>query len=172
DGGKNPQGLHVEGIAASLRDAVVIDGQVRGCHVSHSETLPRGGDIAGEAAASLHATGVVVEVGVATAYGTPVEQTLVRHVGQLIKHAVQRFRSAWPSAENPGDAIGKPVGMAGPTAAPAIFRLLALEIPRDDVADRHAGEVVVWDTEGSEEGQLAYQDGVIKAAGRRGSAGR
>src|SRR5215813_4511096 len=61
--------------------------------------------------------------------------------------------------------------MAGPTAAPAVFRLLALEIPRDDVADRHAGEVVVWDTEGSEEGQLAYQNGVIKAAGRRGSAG-
>src|SRR5262245_34124130 len=61
--------------------------------------------------------------------------------------------------------------MAGPAAAPGVFRLLALEIPRDNVADRRAKDIVVWDTEGSEEGDLADQDGVIEAAGGRGSAG-
>src|SRR5262249_31535566 len=135
------------------------------------ETLPWVEIITGEAAAPLDATGVVVEVGIAAAYGTPVEQTLVFHVGELVEHAIQRFRLAWPGAEDPGDAIGEPVWMAGPAAAPGVFRLFAFEIPRNDVADLSAVEVVVWDTESGEEGHLANQDGVIYAAGRRGLAG-
>src|SRR5262249_4109476 len=95
-GRKEPQGLSVQGLAGPLGDAMVVDGEVRRRHGSHSETLPRGGLIAGEAAAPLDATGVVVEVGVATAYGTPVEQALVFHVGALVEHAVQRFRLARP----------------------------------------------------------------------------
>jgi len=45
--------------------------------------------------------------------------------------------------------------MAGPAAAPGVFRLLASEIPRDDLADVRAEDAVVGDTEGSEEGHLA-----------------
>src|SRR5262249_51524740 len=60
----------------------------------------------------------------------------------------------------------------GPAAAPGVFRLLAFEISRDDVADRRAEDVVVRDTEGSEEGYLADQDGVSEAAGGRRGAGR
>src|SRR5262249_44780757 len=89
----------------------------------------------------------------------------------LVEHAVQRFRLARPGAEDPGDAIGQPVGMAGAAATPGVSRLLAPEIPRDDVADVRAEDVVVWDTEGGEEGDLADYDGVIEAAGGRGSAG-
>src|SRR5437867_5473089 len=75
--GKDPQGLRVEGVAASLGDAMVVDGRVRGRRGSHRETLPRGENIAGETAAPLRGTGVVVELRVAAAYGTPVEQSLV-----------------------------------------------------------------------------------------------
>ena len=92
--------------------------------------------VAGEAAAPLGGPGVGVEVGVAAAYGAPVEQALVFHVGELVEHPVQRLRLARPGAEDPGDAIGQPVRMAGPAAAPGVLRLLAFEIPRDDVADR------------------------------------
>src|SRR5262249_2482917 len=137
-GGKNPQGLCVECVAAALRDAVVVNCQVRRCRGSHRKTLPRGGNVTGKTAAALHATRVVVEVSVAAAYGTPVEQTLIRYVGELVERAVQRLRLARSRTENPGDAIGKAVRMAGPAAAPAVFRLLAFEIPRNDVADRYS----------------------------------
>ena len=61
--------------------------------------------------------------------------------------------------------------MTGPAAAPGVFRLLALEIPRDEVANRGAEDVVVGDAEGGEEGELADQDGVLEAARERGVAG-
>src|SRR5712691_10009184 len=61
--------------------------------------------------------------------------------------------------------------MARPATAPGVFRLLAFEIPRDEVADRRAEDIVVWDTEGGEEGELADQDGMLDAAGGRGLAG-
>src|SRR5262245_54534960 len=62
--------------------------------------------------------------------------------------------------------------MARPAAAPAVFRLLAFEISRDDVADRRAEGTVIGDTKRGEEGDLADQDSVVKAAwGRRGAGG-
>ena len=61
--------------------------------------------------------------------------------------------------------------MARPAAAPGVFRHLALEIPRDEVADRGAEDVIVRNTEGGEEGELADQDGVLEAARGRGLGG-
>src|SRR5262245_3457382 len=130
---------------------MVVYGQVRRCGVSHGETLSRSRDITGEAAAPLNATGVGVEVGVAAAYGAPVEQALVRHVRELVERAVQRFRLAPPSTENPGDTIGQAVRVAGPAVAPGVLRRLAFELPRNDATDRHAEEVVVGDTQRGEE---------------------
>ncbi len=46
--------------------------------------------------------------------------------------------------------------MAGPAAAPGVFRHLALEIPRDEIADRGAEDVIVRDAEGGKEGELAH----------------
>ena len=154
-----------------MRDAVVIDGGVRRRRRPQCETLPGGGIIAGKAAAPLGGTGVVVEVVVAAAYGAPVEQGRVTHVGELVEHPVQRFRLARPGAEDPGDAIGQPVRMAGPAAAPGVFRLLALEIPRDDVPNVSAEDIVVWDAEGGEEGDLAEQLGVPEFTGGWGLTG-
>src|SRR5262249_35655175 len=173
---KDPQGLRVEGLAGPLRDAVVVDGGIhrRFYIIIGTGTgvwrILTGRNSAGKAAATLGDTGVGVEVRVAAADGTPVEQALVFHVGALVEHAVQRFRLARPRTENPGDAIGQPVRMTGPAAAPGVFRLLASEIPRDDVADRRAKDAVVGDTKGSEEGHLADQDGVREAARGRGRA--
>ena len=127
--------------------------------------------IAGEAAAPLDATGVGVEVGVAAADGAPVEEARVTHVGALVEHPVQRFRLARPGAEDPGYAIGEPVRMARAAAAPGVFRLLAFEIPRDDVADVSAEDIVVRDAESGEEGHLAEQLGVLDGPGGRGGAG-
>ena len=76
-GGKDPQGLHVEGLAAPLGDAVVVDGGVRQRPIPLEETLPGVESIAGEAAAALGVTGVVVEVGVAATDGAPVEEALI-----------------------------------------------------------------------------------------------
>jgi hypothetical protein len=168
NGGKDPQGLRVERVAAPLRDTVVVDGRVRRGHGPLRKTLPRVEIIAGEATAPLGGTGVVVEVGVAAAYGAPVEQALVFHVGALVEHAVQRFCLARPCAEDPGDPIGQPVRMAGPTAAPGVFRLLAFEIPRDDAADWRAEDIVVRNAKGGEESELADQDGVLETARGRG----
>ena len=42
--------------------------------------------------------------------------------------------------------------------------MLALEIPRYEIADRGTEDVIVRDTEGGEEGELAHQDGVLEAA--------
>src|SRR5512132_2217987 len=109
----------------------------------------------------LGGTGVGVEVGVAAAYGAPVEDARVTHVGAFVEHPVQRFRLARPGAEAPGDAIGQPVRMARPAAAPGVLRLLAFEIPRNDVADVNVEDVVIWDTEGGEEGDLTDQDGML-----------
>ena len=93
-GGKDPQGLRVEGVTATLRDAVVVDGWVRRRRGSHREALPRRGNIAGEAAAALDAAGVGVEVGVAAAHRAPVEEALVFRVGDLGERAVERNRLA------------------------------------------------------------------------------
>src|SRR5262249_37682360 len=136
------------------------------------ETLPGIERIAGEAAAALDASGVVVEVGVAAANGAPVEQPLVFHIRELVEHAVQRFRLARPGAEDPSDAISQPVGMAGPTAAPGVFGHLAAKITRNDVAYGGPEEVVVGDPEGSEEGQLSNENSMVEAArGRRRAGG-
>ena len=79
--GEDPQGLRVEGIAAPLHDAVVVDREIRRRRCPHCETLARGSTvIAGEAAAPLGGTGVGVEVGVAAAHGTPVEDALIIRV--------------------------------------------------------------------------------------------
>ena len=84
-GEKDPQGLHVEGLAGPLGDAVVVDGGVYrrehiiiGTRVGRIRHLVAGESNAGKAAAPLGGTGVGVEVGVAAAYGAPVEQAL-RH---------------------------------------------------------------------------------------------
>ena len=61
--------------------------------------------------------------------------------------------------------------MARPAAAPGVFRHLALEIPRDEIADRGAEDVIVRNAEGGEEGELADQDGVLEAARGRGLGG-
>ena len=53
--------------------------------------------------------------------------------------------------------------MARPAATPGVFRYLAPEIPRDELADRRAEDVVVRDAKGGEEGELADQDGVLEA---------
>ena len=169
-GGKDPEGLQVEGLAAPLGDAVVVDGGVRQRPIPLEETLPGVESIAGEAAAELGVTGVVVEVGIAATDGAPVEEALIQG-GALGEHPVQRERLARPSPEAPGDTIGQPVRVAGPAAAPGVFRHLALEIPRRDRADVRVQEVVVGDPEGGEEGQLADQDSVLEAAGGRGGAG-
>ena len=54
--------------------------------------------------------------------------------------------------------------MAGPAAAPGVSRLFALEIPWDEIADRGAEDVIVWDAEGSKKGELADEDGVLETA--------
>ena len=149
---------------------MVIDRGVRRCHGSLGETLSGVEIIAGETAAPLGGAGVVIEVGVAAAHGAPVEKLLSFRV-LFREHPVQRDRLARPGAENPGYPIGQPVRMAGPAAAPGVFRLLAFEIPRDDVADWRAEDIIVRDAEGGEEGHLADQDGVLEAAGGRGGAG-
>ena len=43
--------------------------------------------------------------------------------------------------------------------------IACLEVPRHDVADRRAEDVVVWDPEGGEEGHLAEQLGVLYGTG-------
>ena len=169
-GGEDPQGLRVEGVTAPVRDTVVVDRGVRQRRVSLGETLPGVEIIAGEAAASLGGAGVGVEVGVAAAHGAPVEDALIIRV-LFGEHPVQRNRLARPGAEDPGYAIGQPVRMARPAAAPGVFRHLALEIPRDEIADRGAEDVIVRDAEGGEEGELAHQDGVLEAARGRGLGG-
>ena len=169
-GGEDPQGLRVEGVTAPLHDAVVVNGGVRQGRGPLGETLPGVEIIAGEAAAPLGGAGVVVEVGVAAAYGAPVEQVLILRV-LFGEHPVQRFRLARPGAESPGYTVGQPVRMARPAATPGVFRHLALEIPRDEVADRRAEDIIVWDAEGGEEGELADQDGVLEAPRGRGLGG-
>src|SRR5262249_4125060 len=131
-GRKDPQRLRVERVASALRDAVVIDRGVGRRRGPLGETLARVELVAGEAAASLDATGVVVEVGVAAADGAPVEQALVFHIGELVEHAVQRFGLAWAGPEDPGDSVSQPVGMARSAAAPGVFGHLAAEIARND----------------------------------------
>jgi hypothetical protein len=42
--------------------------------------------------------------------------------------------------------------------------LLAAKIPRYEIADRGAEDIIVWDAEGGEEGELAHQNGVLEAA--------
>jgi hypothetical protein len=61
--------------------------------------------------------------------------------------------------------------MARSAAAPGVFRLLALEIPRDDVPDVSAEDIVVRDAESCEECHFAEQLGVLYGPGGRGLAG-
>src|SRR5262249_35127106 len=159
-----------EGVTAPLHDALVVNGGVGDCCVPFDKTIPRVEIIAGEAASSLSGAGVVVEVGIAAADGAPVKQALIIRV-LFRKHPVQRFGLARPGAEDPGYPIGQPVRMARPAAAPGVFRLLALEIPRDEGADRGAEDVVVRDAESGEESELADQDRMLEAARVRGLGG-
>src|SRR5262249_5646964 len=62
-GCEDPQGLQIEGVAASLSDAVVVDGREGGRRGSEAEALPGGHNITGETASSLDAARVVVEIG-------------------------------------------------------------------------------------------------------------
>ena len=71
--GEDPQRLGIEGLTAPLHDAMVVDRGVCQGRVSLGETLPGVEIIAGEAAAALGGTGVGIEVGVAAAYGAPVQ---------------------------------------------------------------------------------------------------
>ena len=119
--------------------------------------------ITGKAAAALSDAGVGVEVGVAAAHGAPVEDALIIRI-LFGEHPVQRDRLARPGAKNPGDAVGQPVRMAGPAAAPGVFRHLARKFRGTNLADVRAEDVVVRDTEGGEEGELAHQDRVLEAA--------
>ena len=122
-GGEDPQGLRVEGVTAPLHDAVVVDRLGSPAFAAPlCETLPRGRHrSAGKAAAPLSGAGVGVEVGVAAAHGAPVEDALIIRI-LFGEHPVQRDRLARPGAEDPGYAIGEPVRMAGPAAAPGVFR--------------------------------------------------
>ena len=61
-GGEDPQRLGIEGLTASLHDAVVVDRGVRQGRVCLGETLPGVEIIAGETAAALGGSGVGVEV--------------------------------------------------------------------------------------------------------------
>ncbi len=59
---------------------MVVDRGVRQGRVSLGETLSGVEIIAGEAAAPLGGPGVGIEVGVAAAYGAPVEELLISRV--------------------------------------------------------------------------------------------
>src|ERR1700730_213401 len=173
DRGKDPQGLHIKGVARPLYDTMVVDGWVDDRCVPLHETRirPAGVEIiAGETATPLVNTGVGVEVGVAAAHSAPVHQFLIGRV-LLVEHGIQRSGLARPGAKNVGCPVGQPVQMAGPAAAPGVLRHLTLEIPWDDVADRGALKAVIRDTEGCEESDLADQDIVLEAARGRGLAG-
>src|SRR5580692_9167793 len=61
--------------------------------------------------------------------------------------------------------------MARPAAAPGVLRHLALEIPRDEIADPEVLKAVVRNPESGEEGKLADQHVVLEAARGRGRAG-
>src|SRR5262245_7270185 len=54
--------------------------------------------------------------------------------------------------------------MTGSATAPPIFRLFAFEVPRNEIPDRCAEDVVVRDTERREECQLSYQNCMRKTA--------
>jgi hypothetical protein len=60
-GGKDSQGLRVEGLAGPLSDAVVVNGGIRRGRIPLGETWPGVEIIAGEAAASLSGTGYVLD---------------------------------------------------------------------------------------------------------------
>src|SRR5262249_47501826 len=66
---------------------------------------------------------------------------------------------------------GETIRMTRTATAPGVSRHLALEIPRDELADRGTEDVVVRNAEGSEKGELADQNGVLKAARVRGLRG-
>ena len=168
-GGEDPQGLCIEGVTAPLHDAVVVDRGVRQGRAPLGETLPGVEIIAGEAAAPLGGAGVGVEVGVAAAHGAPVKEALIIRV-LFGEHPVQRDRLARPGAEGPGYAIGEPVRMAGPAAAPGVFRHLALEIPRDEIADRGAEDVIVRDPRAVKKASLPTRTACSKLPGLGGSA--
>jgi hypothetical protein len=68
--------------------------------------------------------------------------------------AVKRSGLAWPGAENMGDPIGESVEMARAAAAPAVLRHLALEIPRDELANPEVLKAVVRNAESGEEGSF------------------
>src|SRR5262249_22581306 len=77
--GEDPQCLHIKGVARTLRDAVVVDRRVNRRRVPLHKTCRRPARVelvAGETASSLVDTGVGVEVGVAAAHGTPIQQFL------------------------------------------------------------------------------------------------
>src|SRR5262245_5619587 len=164
---EDPQRLRVEGVAASVRNTVIVDGQGRERCLSFVEAAPRVEIIAREPAAILRGARVGVEVGIAAAYGAPVEQSLVVRA-LLREHAVQRDRLAWTGAKEPRDAVGQSVRMARSAAAPRVSRHLAPEIPRDEVANWRSEDVVVGNAERGEEGELPNKDGVLKAPRSRG----
>src|SRR5580704_8357600 len=78
-------------------------------------------------------TGVGVEIGVAAAHRTPIQELLIGRV-LFVEHRIQRSGLARPGAEDMGYPIGEPVQVAGPAAAPAVLRHLVFEIPRDELA--------------------------------------
>src|SRR5262245_43284764 len=102
---EDPQRLRVEGVAASVRNTMIVDGRVREGCLSFVQATPRVEIIAREPAAVLRGARVGVEVGIAAAYGAPVEQPLIVRA-LLREHAVQRDRLAWTGAEEPRDAVG------------------------------------------------------------------
>ena len=64
-----------------------------------------------------------------------------------------------------------PSGWQDPQLLQASFDCLPLKFRGTMLRIVSAEDVVVWDAEGGEEGELADQDGVLEAAGGRGLAG-
>src|SRR4051812_32752621 len=87
-GSKNPQCLRIEGIAPALRDAMVVDRRVAGCHIAHGETLPGSSYVGRKPATSLIDTGVGVKVGVAAAHSAPIHELLIGRA-LFVEHRVQ-----------------------------------------------------------------------------------
>ena len=118
--GLGPEGHEVEGVARAVGQAVVED---------------RPG-LLGEAFAALDVAGVVVEIPDAAAHAAPVEHALVTR--RVAPGAVHGHGLARAGGEDPGDAVGQAVRVAGGAGTPGVVRRLVALLQQVEIAHRRA----------------------------------